>query len=145
MGADVDRLLRQRRRPGDRQLAGMERAAEQRIGQVLALQARQPALNESVHLPQPGGPVGDPLRDSAGRAAAGSACVTPPRCPAMTSRSSSVPRGCDDLAVSGDVELLGGRERRTIVIVPYDASWPDAFARERKRISDALAALAHRI
>jgi GrpB-like predicted nucleotidyltransferase (UPF0157 family) len=47
--------------------------------------------------------------------------------------------------VGSDVELIGGAERRTIDIVRYDASWPDAFARERIRIMHALGTRARRI
>ncbi len=43
------------------------------------------------------------------------------------------------------MELIGGRERRAIVVVPYDESWPGAFARERDRILPALGELAHRV
>jgi GrpB-like predicted nucleotidyltransferase (UPF0157 family) len=42
-------------------------------------------------------------------------------------------------------ELIGGRERRTILIVPYDASWPGAFVRHRDRIAEALGPRAVRI
>jgi len=50
--------------------------------------------------------------------------------------------------MSGDTQLIGGRERRTVEsveIVPYDASWRPAFARERARIADALGRRALRI
>jgi GrpB-like predicted nucleotidyltransferase (UPF0157 family) len=43
------------------------------------------------------------------------------------------------------VELIGGRERRTIEIVAYDPSWPDRFAREQARIAQALGGVARRI
>ena len=38
--------------------------------------------------------------------------------------------------------LIGGRERREIVIVSYDPAWPARFERERERISAALGARA---
>ena len=43
------------------------------------------------------------------------------------------------------MELLGGRERRSIELVAYDASWPSRFERERARIGAALGAIAQRI
>ena len=43
------------------------------------------------------------------------------------------------------LELIGGRERRETRIVPYDASWPSAFVRERSRIDGALGGKARRI
>ena len=45
----------------------------------------------------------------------------------------SVPR--DDVRT---VELIGGIERRELVIVPYDPNWVDAFDTERRRIAEAL-------
>lgn len=47
--------------------------------------------------------------------------------------------------MSGEVELIGGPERRAIVLVPHDVSWASAFERERSRISDALRTRARRI
>lgn len=37
-----------------------------------------------------------------------------------------------------DQVLIGGRERRAIVIVEYDPAWPERFDGERQRISAAL-------
>jgi GrpB-like predicted nucleotidyltransferase (UPF0157 family)/pimeloyl-ACP methyl ester carboxylesterase len=42
-------------------------------------------------------------------------------------------------------ELLGGPEKRPILIAPYDAGWPRVFARERNRIVDALGPTALRV
>jgi hypothetical protein len=47
--------------------------------------------------------------------------------------------------MSGETELIGGREQRPIEIVPYDASWRPAFMRERARIAHALGPRAVRI
>jgi len=44
-----------------------------------------------------------------------------------------------------DAVLVGGRERRPIVIVPYDPGWEERFAEERERIRRALGATARRI
>jgi GrpB-like predicted nucleotidyltransferase (UPF0157 family) len=44
-----------------------------------------------------------------------------------------------------DRVLIGGREKRAIVIADYDPSWPTRFARERERIRAALGAVALRI
>jgi GrpB-like predicted nucleotidyltransferase (UPF0157 family) len=44
-----------------------------------------------------------------------------------------------------DRVLVGGRERREIVIAGYDPSWPRRFASERERIRAALGARALRI
>jgi GrpB-like predicted nucleotidyltransferase (UPF0157 family) len=41
--------------------------------------------------------------------------------------------------------LVGGRERRGIVIVDYDPSWPERFQREHDRLQQALGELALRI
>jgi GrpB-like predicted nucleotidyltransferase (UPF0157 family) len=41
--------------------------------------------------------------------------------------------------------LIGGRERREIAIVEYDAEWPRRFARERERLAAALGERALRI
>jgi GrpB-like predicted nucleotidyltransferase (UPF0157 family) len=35
-------------------------------------------------------------------------------------------------------ELIGGIERRELVLVPYDVTWIDCFEAERRRISEAL-------
>jgi GrpB-like predicted nucleotidyltransferase (UPF0157 family) len=45
----------------------------------------------------------------------------------------------------GDVELIGGPEKRDIVIEPYSAAWPDSFEAHRRRITDALGAVARRV
>jgi len=44
-----------------------------------------------------------------------------------------------------DEVLVGGRERRPIVIVDYDPAWPARFELERDRIQHALGDLTHRI
>jgi GrpB-like predicted nucleotidyltransferase (UPF0157 family)/RimJ/RimL family protein N-acetyltransferase len=44
-----------------------------------------------------------------------------------------------------DRVLIGGREKRPIVLVEYDASWPTCFERERQRIDNALGEIATRI
>jgi len=44
-----------------------------------------------------------------------------------------------------DRVLIGGRERREIVIAPYDPAWPERFAAERARIAAALGPRALRI
>jgi GrpB-like predicted nucleotidyltransferase (UPF0157 family)/GNAT superfamily N-acetyltransferase len=41
-----------------------------------------------------------------------------------------------------DEVLVGGRERRAIVVVDYDLTWPQQFERERARIASALGASA---
>lgn len=41
--------------------------------------------------------------------------------------------------------LIGGRERRAVVIEPYDPAWPDRFAQEARCIVDALSAIARRV
>jgi hypothetical protein len=55
---------------------------------------------------------------------------------------------CNDYSVSDDNEsefdalldrvLIGGREKRAIVIVDYDPSWPKRFEAQRERIIKAL-------
>lgn len=47
--------------------------------------------------------------------------------------------------VSGEVELIGGPEKRDIVLVPYDPTWPEAFLGHRRRILDALGERALRV
>lgn len=42
-------------------------------------------------------------------------------------------------------ELIGGPEKREIVVVDYDPSWPDRFEEHRARIAQALGAAALRI
>jgi GrpB-like predicted nucleotidyltransferase (UPF0157 family) len=44
-----------------------------------------------------------------------------------------------------DRVLIGGRERRAIVIAPYDPGWPERFLVERARIAAALGERALRI
>jgi len=44
-----------------------------------------------------------------------------------------------------DRVLIGGRERREIVIAPYDPAWPERFEVERERIAAALGPRALRI
>lgn len=44
-----------------------------------------------------------------------------------------------------DLELIGGREKREIVIVDYDPAWPVRFEQERARIDAALGPVARRI
>lgn len=44
-----------------------------------------------------------------------------------------------------DEVLVGGRERRTVVIVDYDPAWPRRFELERERIHRALGTQALRI
>lgn len=44
-----------------------------------------------------------------------------------------------------DAELIGGPEKRAIVIEPYSPSWPRTFEEHRRRITEALGAVAHRV
>jgi GrpB-like predicted nucleotidyltransferase (UPF0157 family) len=44
----------------------------------------------------------------------------------------------------GDVELIGGPEKRAIVIEPYSPVWPDIFEDHRRRI-EALGVVARRV
>ncbi|OZM76239.1 GrpB family protein [Pseudonocardia sp. MH-G8] len=44
-----------------------------------------------------------------------------------------------------ETELIGGPEKREIVIVEYDPTWPDRFAAERARIVGALGSSARRV
>jgi GrpB-like predicted nucleotidyltransferase (UPF0157 family) len=44
-----------------------------------------------------------------------------------------------------EVELIGGPEKRAIVIAPYSSTWPATFEEHRRRIDDALDALASRV
>ena len=44
-----------------------------------------------------------------------------------------------------DVELIGGPEKRAIVIQPYSPTWPFAFEEHRRRITGALGPVAHRV
>jgi GrpB-like predicted nucleotidyltransferase (UPF0157 family) len=48
----------------------------------------------------------------------------------------------DDVLVT---ELIGGIERRELVVVPYQARWTGDFEAERRRISDALGPTAAQI
>jgi GrpB-like predicted nucleotidyltransferase (UPF0157 family) len=50
---------------------------------------------------------------------------------------SIAPRGEPD-PVGRDTDLIGGSEKRDIVLVPYDPSWPARFDSERDRIRAAL-------
>ena len=56
---------------------------------------------------------------------------------------------CSRLRTVDDAELdqvlIGGRERREIVIADYDPAWPERFAAERERIAEALGDRALRI
>jgi len=47
--------------------------------------------------------------------------------------------------VSSEVELIGGPEKRPVVIVDYRSEWAARFARERHRIAAALGPAAMRI
>jgi GrpB-like predicted nucleotidyltransferase (UPF0157 family) len=44
-----------------------------------------------------------------------------------------------------DVELIGGPEKRSIVIEPYRSTWPATFQEHRRRIEDALGSVASRV
>jgi GrpB-like predicted nucleotidyltransferase (UPF0157 family) len=44
-----------------------------------------------------------------------------------------------------EVELIGGIERRELVLVPHDAGWAGRFRAERRRIADALGPTAAQI
>jgi GrpB-like predicted nucleotidyltransferase (UPF0157 family) len=44
-----------------------------------------------------------------------------------------------------DAVLVGGRERRPIVILDYDPAWPERYESERRRLAAALGARAHTI
>lgn len=44
-----------------------------------------------------------------------------------------------------DRVLIGGREKREIVILDYDPAWPSRFEHERKRVRQALGPTARRI
>lgn len=47
--------------------------------------------------------------------------------------------------MSGGAELIGGPEKRSIVLVPHDPGWADAFVRHRTRVVGALGARAVRV
>jgi GrpB-like predicted nucleotidyltransferase (UPF0157 family) len=49
------------------------------------------------------------------------------------------------VGVPDEAELIGGIEKRDIVVVGYDPSWPGRFAAERQRILDALGPTARRV
>jgi GrpB-like predicted nucleotidyltransferase (UPF0157 family) len=51
----------------------------------------------------------------------------------------------DDLNAYLDQVLIGGRERRPVVIADYDPDWPARFERERARIAGAIGPSARRI
>jgi GrpB-like predicted nucleotidyltransferase (UPF0157 family) len=44
-----------------------------------------------------------------------------------------------------EVELIGGPEKRVIVIEPYRSTWPATFEEHRRRIEDALGSVASRV
>ncbi len=44
-----------------------------------------------------------------------------------------------------DMELIGGVEKRIIIIVNYDAAWPRYFEVEKGRIDQVLADVSHRV
>ena len=44
-----------------------------------------------------------------------------------------------------EVELIGGPEKRAIVIEPYGETWPATFQEHRRRIEDALGSVACRV
>ena len=43
------------------------------------------------------------------------------------------------------MELIGGPEKRAVVIEPYSSTWPDIFQEHRSRITEALGAVAGRV
>jgi len=51
----------------------------------------------------------------------------------------------DELNAHLDRVLIGGRERRKVVIADPDPQWPEAFERERAKIADVLGGVAKRI
>lgn len=44
-----------------------------------------------------------------------------------------------------DAVLIGGREQRDVVVVPYDPAWPERYERERVTISDAVGSAARAV
>src|ERR1051325_4080810 len=44
-----------------------------------------------------------------------------------------------------EVELIGGPEKRAVVIEPYRPTWPATFDEHRRRIEDALGPVASRV
>jgi GrpB-like predicted nucleotidyltransferase (UPF0157 family) len=51
----------------------------------------------------------------------------------------------DDLNDHLDRVLVGGREKRQVIMVDYDPKWPERFEQEKSRISSALGRTARRI
>src|SRR5437762_1823609 len=51
----------------------------------------------------------------------------------------------DEVNAHLDRVLVGGRERRTVVIADADPSWPERFERERLKIEEALGELTIRV
>ena len=51
--------------------------------------------------------------------------------------------GMDDAGKA--VELIGGREKRDIILVPYDPAWPRTFSEHADRIYQALGSVAVRV
>ncbi len=47
--------------------------------------------------------------------------------------------------MANEIELLGGQEKRSIVIVAYDPSWPDRYEAERAKVDGALVGTDHKI
>ena len=47
--------------------------------------------------------------------------------------------------MANDIELIGGEEKRPIVIVAYNPSWPNRFEAERAKIDKALMGTAHTV
>jgi len=50
-----------------------------------------------------------------------------------------------DTGSMDDVELIGGPEKRTIIIEPSSPTWPAVFEVHRRRITDALGSVACRV
>ncbi len=51
----------------------------------------------------------------------------------------------DNGPVANDIERIGGEEKRKIVIVAYDPSWPDRFKTQRSKIDGALMGVPHQV
>jgi len=51
----------------------------------------------------------------------------------------------DNGPVANDIELIGGEEKRKIVIVAFDPSWPERFETERTKIDGALMGVPHKV
>jgi GrpB-like predicted nucleotidyltransferase (UPF0157 family) len=45
----------------------------------------------------------------------------------------------------GELELIGGPEKRAIVVEPYSSTWQAIFQEHRRRINDALGTVARRV